>query len=91
MKRNTPRVRKNPVINLLEVIFKLAYLTLEKNIATNRTDNTEEDLKTITTGKLVLNAAWVYVNVETNTHNPQKNPFLLGIYTLNLLLIILLL
>ena len=61
LNRRTPIVRTIPTINFFLPNFNFFSFTREQKIATNKTDRTFEDLKTITTGKLVLMTAWVYV------------------------------
>lgn len=68
-----------PIIIFFGPRFKFFSLTLVHKMATRRTESKLHDLNAITTGKLVLATAQVYVIVETNTKTPQINEFLSGI------------
>lgn len=65
-----------PINIFLAPKFKFFYFTLVHRMATRRTDNRLHDLNAMTTGKLVLATAQVYVIVDTNTNAPQINEFL---------------
>lgn len=70
-----------PIIIFFAPRFRFFSLTLVHRIATSRTESKLHDLNAITTGKLVLATAQVYVIVETKTKAPQIKEFLCGMLT----------
>lgn len=75
LNKNTPTDTTNPTTILFPPSFKLFSLTRVHRIATKSTDNKLHDLNAITTGKLVLATAQVYVILDTKTTMAQYRLF----------------
>ena len=64
-----------PITIFLAPRVKFFSFTLVHKMATNSTDNKLQDLNAMTTGKLVVATAQVYVMVDTKTRAPQMKEF----------------